>query len=431
MVSCISAAENSVDHGLAFFFHNYVINNHKYHPSLSRPDNEHLLTSIKAFSIAGLSKHYADKALVHSARQHYVGALKLTNSALRDPQLVTRDETLLSILVLTNYETLTGGVNRSLEAWEQHINGASSLLSLRGIEGIKHEDGRILTMHVISLINITCLLKCLPTPVFVHQLQTKIFEYLFEPNSPMMRYQRINLKCADFRHAASNHQFESIEAIFARAAELDAELLAAFTDLPGSYQCEVIESSDAQHTEESGLPNYEIRYSDHATSYIWTSFRSSRILVQEILLETLRLLEKKGIDTTRFSELRHHAFSITRECQTQILATMPQFLGFAPGIGIPEIIRRVGGLASSVHEKTQLSMWSQFPKPGTLHATEALRGNLPIMRALGGYGILWPLFAAATCETRTPEIREYVKALYSHFGLRMKIEQAMVLREMF
>ncbi|KAI4715785.1 hypothetical protein E4T48_08029 [Aureobasidium sp. EXF-10727] len=393
---------DSEDLSFAFFFNNCVINHNVYHTCVLEPDNKHLIASIKAFGIANLSKHYSDRRLLTSAQHQYATALNLTNLALRDPVQVKRDETLLAILVLTNYETLTGGVTRTLDAWEQHVNGSASLLSLRGLDGVQGTSGRVLTLHVITAINVICLLRNLPTPPFVHLLQSKIFEYLYEPDNPAIRYQRINLECADFRHAVTHCLITSPEEIISRATELDAKLTRAFANVPPSWKSEVIAHFVHKTSAEAGLPGFELRYADQATNYIWASFRSSRIMVNEIVLQSI------ANDSDAHQLARVRSQSIMRQCQIEILAGMPQYIS----------------------KSDERLPWSGFKRPVRYFVPEAASSDLPIMRALSGYGVLWPLFVAGSCSIATVEVKTYVAKVYRYFGEQLKIEQALVLRKM-
>jgi hypothetical protein len=386
----------------AFFFNNCVINHNVYHTCVFEPDNQHLIASIKAFGIANLSKQYSDKRLLISSQHQYATALSLTNLALRDPLQVKRDETLLAILVLTNYETLTGGVTRTLDAWEQHVNGSASLLSLRGLNGVQGIAGRTLTLHIITAINVICLLRNLATPPFIYDLQARVFDHLYEPDNPAVRYQQINLQCADFRHAVTSCLITSSEDIISRAAELDAKLTAAFASMPPSWQAEIITHSVPRQSTEAGLPGFELRYTDQATNYIWTSYRSSRIMVNEVVLQSI------ANDTDTHRSARARSETVMRQCQTEILAGMSQY-------------------HSNNHGK---SPWAGFKRPDRFFVPEAASSNLPIMRALSGYGVLWPLFVAGSCSTATPEIKGYVAEVFRYFGEQLKIEQALVLRKM-
>jgi hypothetical protein len=393
---------DSDDLSFAFFFKHCVINHNVYHGCVHEPENKHLIASIKAFGIANLSKHYSDKRLLMSSQHQYATALNLTNLALRDPLQVKRDETLLAILVLTNYETLTGGVTRTLDAWEQHVNGSASLLSLRGLDGVQGKSGRVLTLHVITAINVICLLRNLPTPPFVYTLQAKVFEYLYEPDNPAVRYQRINLQCADFRHAVTSCLITSSEEIISRAAELDTKLTEAFAGLPPSWQPEIITRFVPRHSAEAGLPSFELRYTDQATNYIWTSYRSSRIMLNEVVLQSIEN------DTGAHCFARARSETVMRQCQTEILAGMSQYIS-----------------KNDVNQP-----WAGFKRPDRYFVPEAASSDLPIMRALSGYGVLWPLFVAGTSSTATPEIKGHVAEVFSYFGEQLKIEQALVLRKM-
>ncbi|KAG9679111.1 hypothetical protein KCU99_g8646, partial [Aureobasidium melanogenum] len=420
------------DQCLAFFFHNYVVNNKKFHPSISVVGNKHLFASIKALSIAGLSKYHSDTRLSHLARHQYVQALQLTNTALSDPQSAMRDETLLAIVVLTSYETLTGGLNRSLEAWVQHINGATTLLRLRGIDGIKHTDGRILTMHVIAFINIACLLNDLPIPPFIYDLQSRIFEFLYRPESPAARYQQVSLQFADFNHAFRHHLFSTPEDVIARATGIEAEMTAALVDMPIHWKAETLPPARMpdDKTLKGGVPNFELQYKDQATSYVWNSFYSSRILLRQAVLKTVQHVESQDGDKSKYENLKLRCHSIMRDCQTHILASIPSFMRSQSYTGFLLPGRRIQDPAEIGDPQTLQNASNEPSKSDRELIPEAFVSELPVMHALGGYGFLWPLYVVGYCSTTTPEILEYVKDMYQVLGKTMKIEQALVLEDM-
>ncbi|KAI4752521.1 hypothetical protein E4T52_09391 [Aureobasidium sp. EXF-3400] len=420
------------DQCLAFFFHTYVVNNNKFHPSISVVGNKHLFASIKALSIAGLSKYHSDTRLSHLARHQYVQALQLTNTALSDPQSAMRDETLLAIVVLTSYETLTGGLNRSLEAWVQHINGATTLLRLRGIDGIKHTDGRILTMHVIAFINITCLLNDLPIPPFIYDLQSRIFEFLYRPEIPAARYQQVSLQFADSNHAFQHHLFGTPEDIIARATGIEAEMTAALVGMPIQGKAEILSPARMPDDKalKGGVPNFELQYKDQATSYVWNSFYSSRILLRQAVLKTVQHVESQNGDKSKYENLKLRCHSIMRDCQTHILASIPPFMRSQSYTGFLLPGRRIQDPAEIGGPQTLQNASNEPSKSDRELIPEAFVSELPVMHALGGYGFLWPLYVVGYCSTTTPEILGYVKDMYQVLGKTMKIEQALVLKDM-
>ncbi|KAG9588509.1 hypothetical protein KCU77_g9648, partial [Aureobasidium melanogenum] len=221
-------------------------------------------------------------------------------------------------------------------------------------------------------------------------------------DNPAIRYQRINLECADFRHAVTYCQITSPDEIISRAAELDAKLTEAFANVPKSWEGEFIPHFAPRQSVEAGLPSFELRYADQATNYIWASFRSSRIMVNEIVLQSI------ANDSDAHQSARTRSQAIMRQCQTEILAGMAQYTS-----GSKEMLP-----------------WSGFQRPVRYFVPEAVTSDLPIMRALSGYGVLWPLFVAGSCSTSTRETKTYVAEVYRYFGEQLKIEQALVLRKM-
>ncbi|KAL5328978.1 hypothetical protein ACEPPN_002487 [Leptodophora sp. 'Broadleaf-Isolate-01'] len=66
------------------------------------------------------------------ARQKYALALRLINKALRSPKDVLKNSALLAVLMLAIFETTAGSKQLSLKEWRHHMNGAATLLKLRG-----------------------------------------------------------------------------------------------------------------------------------------------------------------------------------------------------------------------------------------------------------------------------------------------------------
>lgn len=75
------------------------------------------------------------------ARKSYGHALRLTNTALRNPDEAPKDTTMLSVLVLGLFEASMDHSPRGLRAWQQHINGAAELARMRGSAQFKTRPG--------------------------------------------------------------------------------------------------------------------------------------------------------------------------------------------------------------------------------------------------------------------------------------------------
>ena len=125
-------------------------------------------------------------------------------------------------------------------------------------------------------------------------------------------------------------------------------------------------------------------------------------MLNEVVLQSIK------DDTEAHGSVRARAETVMRQCQTQILAAMPQYIS-KKDVSLP---------------------WAGFKRPDRYFVPEAASSELPIMRALSGYGVLWPLFVAGSSSTSTPEIKNYVAEVFTYFGKQLKIEQALVLRKM-
>jgi len=102
-----------------------------------------------------------------NARCQYAKALMLTNAALASPARAKEDTTLISVMILGIYKTVTGSTKRSLEAWATHVEGACALLKLRGPEQFQRSGGRQLFLQVvISLMN-NCIQCSKALPKFI------------------------------------------------------------------------------------------------------------------------------------------------------------------------------------------------------------------------------------------------------------------------
>jgi hypothetical protein len=65
------------------------------------------------------------------ARKLYAKGLKDTGEAIRDPEQAKSDELLMAILLFSLYESITS-TDGSRTVWTRHINGAVTLVKMRG-----------------------------------------------------------------------------------------------------------------------------------------------------------------------------------------------------------------------------------------------------------------------------------------------------------
>ena len=79
--------------------------------------DDNLLTAVKAVSYASYAHHMQSAELAEVSRYQYTKSVKMTNTALRTDTDAAKDSTLMSVMLLSMFEILTGNTQRSLEAW--------------------------------------------------------------------------------------------------------------------------------------------------------------------------------------------------------------------------------------------------------------------------------------------------------------------------
>jgi hypothetical protein len=87
--------------------------------------------AVNALALGTLSNARMSTPLRCEARREYGKALQELGVAIKSVSLATSDETLMSILLFAVYEQITWSYP-SRTAWTRHVNGAVTLVKLRG-----------------------------------------------------------------------------------------------------------------------------------------------------------------------------------------------------------------------------------------------------------------------------------------------------------
>lgn len=165
-LSIFALAPTLEDRATGFFVYNYVLGvsgpyrgHLDYLADIERKEvmDEGLHHSMKAVGMACYSHTVHAPSLMQNARYQYMKALQSTNRALRDPQGVKKDSTLMSIMILMIFETITGCRQSSLTDWAQHVHGAAAVVKLRGSDQNKTIPGRKMMIQSTASLMIYCL----------------------------------------------------------------------------------------------------------------------------------------------------------------------------------------------------------------------------------------------------------------------------------
>jgi hypothetical protein len=236
------------DRATGFFVTNFVVNTDGKSPGRldylseiyrDQTLDEGLLSSMRAVGFAGYAHATQAPVLLYNARQQYAQALKHTNNALQSPEDATKDTTLLSILVLGIFETITGCKQRSLKDWSEHINGAAAVVKLRGADQIKTTAGRRMLIQVTSNLLITSLARGTPVPDFICKFVDEAMKLAPRPE-PGLLVQKTMIAVTQLRAEMLRGTLKDPQIIMAKSLELDGVLLEITENPPPGWEYETV-----------------------------------------------------------------------------------------------------------------------------------------------------------------------------------------------
>jgi hypothetical protein len=215
-----------IDQGINFFMSYYCsgidqpsiqsleyqqhLSTHGFHPLVS--------TSMTALGIAGVANLYMDARLKSEATRWYLKAIKMANRAISSPDDVKADSTLTAVNLLSMFEATFN--DSSLAGWSNHVDGAASLIRVRGMEQFSTPAGQRMYLHTIGLLTMNCMGKGIPVPQYVHDLNTEVMKHL-DIQDPRNRFFFLHIRTIDLRARILNQSVFSLTDIIQSALELD------------------------------------------------------------------------------------------------------------------------------------------------------------------------------------------------------------------
>ena len=417
--------------------------------------DENLLTAVKAVSYASYAHHTQSTDLTEVSTYQYTKAVTLTNAALRSNSDAAKDTTLMSVMILSMYEILTGNTQRGLEAWMEHIRGSAALVKLRGEAQLKTPQGRRLFVQASIGILTSCVQLNIRVPQCIERLIRKMPAYLDVNDDFIHLTFAIHLTMIEvnqFRAEVHKGHLSDLHDILSQALELDAKLLGLLANPPPEFRYYTLEASESDIAYGG---TYHV-YFDLLTANLWNSVRVFRILLHEQIRDTVL----KGLSTNppTFTK-REHTSQLQRsmdtcyELQAGILCSVPQHLGYVGDTNISSHAnsQRLWGTHGAVSPETFNTFGMPTPpnefndlvgadircSPSTGIYGSSPRAMLPLsmqklaqkpdIRASGGYNLMWPLWLAGSMDVTTEEVKAYAVKVMHHIGREMGIQTAFML----
>ncbi|KAF6221981.1 hypothetical protein HO133_001949 [Letharia lupina] len=402
-----------------FFVTNYIINMDR------RPGNsagyrmdDNLSNCMKAVGLAALASAAHAPELVQEAHKRYLSAIKLTNAALGSPVDVKKDSTLLAIMLLSVFETVTSGRQRSLSAWTNHINGAAAVIKVRGPEQLASIGGVRMFMQVTASLTVSCLEVGMALPEHILALNAQITRHA-DLSDPAWRYYETMMMLTNFRGHVRCGLISNPQEILARALEIDKAALAICANASCVYEYETVYTNADPGVIFAG---YYHMYHDYMSASVWNGMRAIRLMLQEIIRDTLLKLHssRPPFSTNEQYRAQYQASTNTLyQVQSNIIASVPQHLGYSPTKSTS------GGVSGHSFP------WSPFNSrvATPLHSLKSNSADPPMIRSLGGYGLPWAIYLAGSVDIATEPVQKWAIGTLQRIGRSMGIQQAIVLAD--
>ncbi|CAD6574885.1 MAG: hypothetical protein ASARMPRED_006961 [Alectoria sarmentosa] len=382
--------------------------------------DDNLSNCMKAVGLAALASAAHAPELIQQANKRYLSAIQLTNTALGSPVDVKKDSTLLAIMLLGVFESMTSGHQRSLNAWACHINGAAALIKIRGPEQLASIGGVRMFMQASTSLMVSCLNVGMALPQHILALNAELAKHA-DFNDPTLRYYETMVLLTNFRaHMRSGIIFEPQE-ILAKALEIDRIALSICANAPSVYEYETIYTHAEPGIIFAGC--YHV-YQDYLSATIWNGMRTIRMMLQVTIRDAVLKLHSSrpsfSIDE-QYTARYQASTNILYQLQFDIIASVPQYLGYTSAKSTS------GGVSGHNFP------WSHFndriaPLVHTL-SSKSEPGGPPMIRSFGGYSLPWAILLVGAVDIATEPVRKWAIGTLQTLGRSMGMQQAIVLAD--
>ena len=242
-------------------------------------------------------------------------------------------------------------------------------------------------------------------------------------SDPAWRYYETLVMLTNFRARVRCGDISNPPEILARAHEIDSAALSICANAPSLYEYETIHTNAEPSLIFVG--RYHV-YQNYMSATVWNGMRAIRMMVQEIIRDTLLKLHSSTLSSSTDEQYKaQYQASTDTLCQIQsdIIASVPQHLGYAAGSSTS------GGASGGASGHS--FPWSNFNSHvvTSIKSPKSNSAGPPTIRAFGGYTLPWALYFAGAIDVATEPIQEWVIGTLQTIGCSMGIEQAIVLAD--
>ncbi|KAJ4116224.1 hypothetical protein NW768_011013 [Fusarium equiseti] len=433
------------DRGISFFFSRYVAansgspQNYAFIYDVWKPPDSAqtqlcpVSVSMAAVGLAECSQSLRSSELMIRAQESYAVALGLTHRALRDPIEVVKDTTMLAVLILGTYEFVSGYSAHTMRAWQDHVNGAAALASIRGATQFRSKAGARMFLMLCQTVLISCIQSGLPMPETLTDLRRQIppSAELMGPDfcvaSPIY-------KALQVRHDIRSGTLTDLEDMIIATSNVQEEISSVLTGLPEGWRYHRVQLTQPDPRVLGQICHV---YTGLLQSTTWNMVRGIRMLLLETFVEKLcAVFESSGGSAKSETHLQILARSVRllKMLGQSIAASVPQHLGVvsirdinsqkdpAHTVSIPAKKQASRVLSTSLVQDIRLGtgddVSSSSGSPIMFDPTQstATADDAPRFMSLASTNntIIWPLYMLGISSACAPETKQYaVEGLYA------------------
>ncbi|KAK4081650.1 transcriptional regulator family: Fungal Specific TF [Trichoderma aggressivum f. europaeum] len=388
-------------------------------PLMENSQNSAVNAAVNAVALAALSNIRLSPNTMLKAQKEYTTALSKTNLALKDSVLCKTDGILAAVVMLGIFEVMTCSDGSFIDRWVHHMEGATRLIEIRGSEQLSRKEGLDLFTQLRAQVSLS--------RIYQERYSSSVFNKLTEkvqrdqnPNDQILdQLATIVTRLTDLCANVTNRHIVSPTEIIRTALKLDSELVSLMVGVPRllRYGIVNIPMFDGKPiTKAVWGDSYHIYQSIPASS-MWNNYRSIRIIIQELIINTLKNLEDSESDDIGLSQrssLASQASQTALQLVEDICASVPYNLD----IGIEDDTDLKGSALKATH--TSIS-----------HGLDMM-STLSLFRASGAGGLttMWPLLVAANSGFACDELRKWIANCLDKIGHSMGINQALAMSKL-
>ncbi|CAD6572298.1 MAG: hypothetical protein ASARMPRED_005228 [Alectoria sarmentosa] len=374
------------EEAIYYFFHHFVSEDptcltaySHVLPTLYRQNSSFsaLPKIIGAIGLAGLSNMKHAPELMVAAGQNYARVLRAITASIQDSKEASTDQTLIAVILLGLFETITCSNPESMRSWANHVSGATAIARLRGVDQLRTKIGRNIFASLRVQILVDCLQRRLIIPPdFIEWTEIAAETESKETLPEQQLFPIIGRLCA-LRATAERYRNNEI-GVVTLANIIDSDLEDWKNNLPPAFSHSIIQSADTEHVFSDTYHVYRSTWN----VAVWNVYRCARILTQQII--TAWLSRNSMPNPALHESQQYRSVILLANLAYDICASVPFILGAS---------------RSSIYS-------SRLP------------------RAASGTVLLWPLYLVATMDQQLGGMRAWIITRLELIGRMMGIKQA-------